>query len=443
MISSPAVRVDSMKTVLLRIGEMAHLSPNGGQEPLVGSAMHDRTALLADTGAAMVIEEDRISTIGRTEEIAEEFGLGMRLEAKSPMMFDLDGVEVWDIAHRAVVPGFVDAHTHLIWAGDRSNEIRLRQRGSTYRQISESGGGIGKTTRETRELSVTELTAIGANRMETAFRHGTTTMEVKSGYGLTTESELALIRAAGELASRGPQRIHVTWMGAHDTPANHSRESYVEEIMAEQLPAIIDQGIASSCDVFCEDGWFTVDETEQIVKEGMASGLSARLHVDEFADSGGLALAAELSVDTADHAGHSSEDARSAAAEEGVLQGFLPGTPYVLGSDHWPPIKQRIELAQPWSLATDFNPNCRSLSIPFSGSLATHRLGVDPLAALVAVTRNPASTLDVGAGVGTLVEGGPADLNVLSGENIDGWCQTPGTSPCTHTMVSGRMTSHF
>ena len=256
-------------------------------------------------------------------------------------------------------------------------------------------------------------------------------MEVKSGYGLNTKSELDLLQAYRDLQV-GDQNFQMTatWMGAHDIPSDMKRSEYVEEILSEQLPAVIEQGIADSADVFCEPGWFTLEDTEDICKAATRDGLTLRLHVDEFTDGSGLELAAELGAVTADHAIHSNEDARAKAAEAGTVQGFLPGTPYVMGSDDWPPIQQCIDEEWPWTLATDFNPNCQSLSIPMTGSLACHRMKVDPIAALAAVTRNAATTLPISNDTihGVIKEGAVANFNELLGHTVDSWCQSPGHS---------------
>ena len=236
--------------------------------------------------------------------------------------------------------------------------------------------------------------------------------------------------------------IHSTWLGAHDVPKDTNIDNYVDELIHVQLPAVVDQGYAKYADVFCEPGWFSLEHTELIVKEAKKLGLASRLHVDEFVDGGGLQLATELGVISGDHVGHSSEAARQSASESGVMQTFLPGTPYILGHNLETPLRQCIENNWLFSLATDFNPNCRTLSIPFVGSLATHRLGLSPMEALVAVTRNPATTLlnsTPGQVTGSIREGGPADLLLLDSQYIDAWCQMPGDNPIYKTIKSGEV----
>ncbi len=232
-------------------------------------------------------------------------------------------------------------------------------------------------------------------------------MECKSGYGLSVDSELKLLEV-NQLLSE------LTQMSLHST------------LIHIQLPAVVEQGFASYADVFCEPGWFSLEDTELIVKAASELGLASRLHVDEFVDGGGLALASELGAISGDHVGHSSASARQSASESGVMQTFLPGTPYILGHDLESPLKQCID--------------CRTLSIPFVGSLATHRLGLSPIEALVAVTRNPATTLlnsTDGPLSGSIRQGGPADLLILDSEYIDAWCQMPGDNPIYKTIKSG------
>jgi imidazolonepropionase len=279
----------------------------------------------------------------------------------------------------------------------------------------------------------------GARRVQSALEHGTTSMECKSGYGLSLESELSLLEVIRDLQTQVDIKLHPTWLGAHDFPKNISRKSYFEELLTDQLPAIHEQGIAKWTDVFCEPGWYDLEQTEELVKASDKLGITSRLHVDEFKDGGGLALASQLGAVSGDHVGYSSDEARHAAEQNGTMQTFLPGTPYVLGKDLTLPLQRCVEEAWRFSLATDFNPNCRSLSIPFVGSLATHRMGLDPLAALVAVTRNPATTLhdsDDRSIPGSLREGGPADLIIINSTDVDGWCQTPGGNPVIQTFTS-------
>jgi len=416
-----------MRTVLLDSGPVAHLAIGDYSKPLCGAEMTS-SELIDNSPNGFVIENGIFVKIGPTEEIESEFGREGSIS--------LNG--------RAIVPGLIDAHTHLLWGGDRSDEMSLRQQGKSYQEIAKLGGGINYTVNATRNLSVDNLFNKGKSRLSHSLRNGTTAIETKSGYGLDTETELKLLEAANQLKLYSDMEISLTWLGAHNAPPNMDLNTYVEQIVSEQLPAVLDQGLATSADVFCEDGWFTIEQTELICKDALSNGMDIRLHVDEFSDCNGLALAAELGAKTADHALHSSNENREMANNAGTIQGFLPGTPYVHGSNDWPPIQECIENEYAWSLATDFNPNCKSLSLPMVGSMVTHRLNINPIAALVAVTRNPATTMKRAdeRAHGIIAEGASANLNILRGTKIEGWCQTPGDTPFASTICNGEMYNH-
>ncbi|MBN17381.1 MAG: hypothetical protein CMB37_04410 [Euryarchaeota archaeon] len=406
------------RVVFINAGPIAHFASGDLHKPLTGHAMSSDEQVYA-SGMGFIIEEGVFSKILDSDEIIAEFG--------QQNCVDLSG--------RAIVPGYVDSHSHLLWAGDRSGEMRLRQQGMSYAEIAAEGGGIKFTVDETRRC--TDFDTISKDRMNLALSHGTTSIEVKSGYGLETSTELAMLSSYQSIQNYRGMNVTPTWMGAHDYPTEMPRAEYFEQLMSEQLPAVIDQGIAEYVDVFCEPGWYTLEETEEICREAMRHNLKVRLHVDEFTDGEGLQLAAELRAITADHSIHSSDDARAKASAAGVIQGFLPGTPYVMGSDKWPPIQKCIDEDWAWAIATDYNPNCRSLSLPMAGSLITHRLGIDPLAALAAATRNPATGVTRADGLqqGVITEGAVANFNQLKSEFIESWCQSPGHSGIERTWL--------
>jgi imidazolonepropionase len=275
--------------------------------------------------------------------------------------------------------------------------------------------------------------------LDSALKNGTTSLEAKSGYGLDLDSEVKLLEAISVIGRSSPCDIRATWLGAHDFPKEMTRNEYVEHLITDQLPVISELSLAKWVDVFCEEGWFTNEQTEEIVSASKSYGLESRLHVDEFVDSGGLQLASELGAVSADHVACSNDDARISAAESGTVQTFLPGTPYVLGKSLDLPILKCIEEDWPFSFATDFNPNCPITSLPMIGSLVTHRIGIDPITALAAVTRNPATTMfqDTGEVRGVISRGEIADLNILWSPSADSWCQTPGSSPIRYTFKNG------
>ncbi|MBJ64813.1 MAG: imidazolonepropionase [Euryarchaeota archaeon] len=413
-----------MERLLVNAGPIAHMAGKGQ----ITGEIFDESKYVEEAGLAILVADDKIKKIGKTEELVSEF----------------NNIETIDLTGKAVVPGLVDSHTHLLWSGDRSREVSWKQKGMSYREIAENGGGIAATVIPTRNCSEKELETIGLRRMHEALRNGTTHMEAKTGYGLDTESELRLLSIAARLAEmENLPSLDLTWLGAHAAPPGKSLDSYYEEILSEQLPAIIEQGIARSADVFCEPGWFNVEQTEEILKQSRNGGLDLRLHIDEFTDGGGGSLAADLKVTTADHAHYTNKDAREAMSSAGVMCGFLPGTPYAMGSQ-FPPFKECMENNWAWSIASDFNPNCRTQSLPFIASILVQRNEIPPITALAACTRNSALTTPHPSGLehGQIVEGGIANLNIVNGPWWEAWCLQPGHSPFVATMIEGEMIYH-
>tara|TARA_B100002051_G_scaffold272369_1_gene308968 strand:- start:1438 stop:2679 length:1242 start_codon:yes stop_codon:yes gene_type:complete len=413
-----------MQRLLTNAGPIAHLAGNG---PIRGH-IDDESELVAGAGLAILVEDHIVKKIGESEELETEF----------------TGAEVFDLQGKSIIPGLVDSHTHLLWSGDRSREISWRQKGLSYREIAERGGGIAATVLPTRKSSDSELAHLGIERMREALRNGTTHLEAKSGYGLDTETELRLLTIAESLSAvQGLPSLDLTWLGAHAAPPSSSINSYFEQIISEQLPAVIEQGIARSADVFCEPGWFNIEQTEVIMKESRKGGLDLRLHIDEFEDGGGGQLAAELQVSTADHAHYTNDDARANMNDAGVNCGFLPGTPYSMAADY-PPFEHCLDNNWVWSIASDFNPNCRTLSLPFISSVLVQRNEISPIATLAACTRNSALTTPHPSGLvhGQIVEGGIANLNIVDGPWWEGWCLQPGHSPFAATMLEGELIFH-
>ncbi len=423
-----------MRTLLYNCGEVAHLSTGDDEFPLSGQNLLDRESLVHKPGMGILINNGSIERVSEMQELVAEYApwFPSSSEQSDTTVIDLNGM--------SVVPGFVDSHTHLIWSGDRSNELSMRISGKTYKDIASSGGGIRKTVMQTRSTPQKTLVESGVRRVAASLSNGTTSLEAKSGYGLDLDTEVKILEAISIVNRSVECDILPTWLGAHDFPHEISRKEYVDQLVSEQLPVISELSLAKWVDVFCEEGWFTLDETEQIVTEAKSHGLGSRLHVDEFVDNGGLALAAELGSVSGDHAACSNEDSRICAAEAGTVQTFLPGTPYVLSKDLDLPIKQCIDEDWPFSVATDFNPNCPITSLPFIGSMLSHRIGIDPIVGLVSVTRNPSSTMFDGEQCrGVISEGRIADLNVLWSSSADSWCQTPGSSPVKMTFKNGNI----
>jgi len=355
-----------------------------------------------------------------------------------------------DAAGGLVAPGLIDAHTHLVFAGTREAEWQMRARGAGYLEVLAAGGGILSTVTATRGASDDELLAGARRRLVEMLAGGTTTAEAKSGYGLDVATELRLLELVGRLAAEGPIELVPTYLGAHAVPAEYrdrpdGTEGYVASVVREQLPAVARQGIARFCDVFCETGVFSADQSRRILRAAADLGLALRLHADELAPSGGAELAAELAATpgvgpaagpaksyciSADHLAAPSDEGVAAlarAAEDGhpVVATLLPATSWFLGRHHFAPARRFIEAGIPVALATDLNPGTSpTLSLPLVMSIACVEMGLTPAEALVAVTINAAHSLGLSAEIGSIEPGKQADLviwDVPSVEQLPYW----------------------
>jgi imidazolonepropionase len=326
-----------------------------------------------------------------------------------------------DAAGGTVTPGLIDPHTHLLFAGSRERELVLRQGGADYLEILAAGGGILSTVSATRVATADALLAHGRRWLDEMLGNGVTTVEAKSGYGLDLETEIRLIEVAHQLGVEGPVDVVPTYLGAHAVPQEFrtrpdGTESYVRSILEEQLPGVAAHGRARFCDVFCEEGVFTADQSRRILEAAFALGLGSRLHADELSPSGGAELAAELGAASADHLATPSAagiDALSAAAADGrtVVATVLPATTWFLMKDHGAPARTFIERGIPVAIGTDFNPGTSpTASLPLAMSIACVELRMTPDEALAAVTINAARALGLEDEIGSLEAGKAADL---------------------------------
>jgi len=344
--------------------------------------------------------------------------VGPAVEAARAVALDAGGRRL-DAGGRVVLPGFVDSHTHLCFAGSREQEFARRIAGATYQEIAAAGGGILATVAATRRASVDELVALGRRRLDLCLAHGTTTVEVKSGYGLTTADELKMLEAIRALRDTHPVEVHATFCGAHEiAPEFRGRtDAYVELVVEEMLPAVAGRGLAQYCDVFCEAGVFSAVQARRILEAGLAHGLRPKFHADEFAASGGAALAAELAALSADHLLRAPiEDVRAMKAAS-VTATLLPGTAFFIGVDY-APARAFLETGVRVALATDFNPgSCYTPNMQLVLTLACTQMRMTIEEAVQAATLGGAHALGLQAAVGSLTLGKAADLVVLDVPN--------------------------
>jgi imidazolonepropionase len=342
---------------------------------------------------AMVVRDGTIAVVGKSDSI--EVGLP-------------SDVEIVDAVGKVVMPGFVDAHTHLVFGGSRLDDFERRARGETYEQIAAAGGGIWSTVGKTRSASATELFEYAKRHAESLLRCGTTTAEAKSGYGLTVESELKILRTIQRITHETALQCVPTFLGAHAIPQEDglSPEGYLERVTGEMLPEVVRQELAEFCDVFCERGYFSVEQSRTILGAAKKSGLRLRIHADQLTNNGGALLAAELGAATADHLEKTDERGIAALKKAGVQPVLLPGSVYALGSTVYPRAREMIDSQLAVVLATDFNPGSSPTpSMPMVLSLACTHMKMTPAEAITASTVNAACSLNRGSTIGSLEAG--------------------------------------
>ena len=324
--------------------------------------------------------------------------------------------EKLDAGGRVVMPGFVDPHTHLVFGGSREHEYVMKLEGKGYMEIMEAGGGIFSTVRATRTATEDELVDQARRRLDRMLTWGTTTVEAKSGYGLTVEDELKCLRAALRLGKEHPADIVSTFLGAHAVPERTDPDAYIELLVHEAVPKVASEGLAEFCDVFCEKGVFSVDQSRKLLSAAAEAGLAPKLHADELSQLGGSELAAEVGAVSADHLLMASDAGIGAMAREGVMGVLLPGTPFVLRTDY-PRARYMVEQGLPLALATDLNPNCLTEGMPLMISLACVQMRMLPAEAIVAATLNAAYAINRADEVGSLDVGKKADMIILDAPN--------------------------
>ena len=377
-----------------------------GTAPRAGAA---QGAIGALARASVAAWHGRIVAVGTAADVARRITL-------DPQATIVDG------RGHTVVPGFVDSHTHAVFAGDRRGELAQRLAGATYAEIAAAGGGIVRTVEATRAASEDTLVSLARPRLAEALAQGTTTCEIKSGYGLDTATELRMLRAIRTLGASQPIEVSATFMGAHDVPVEYRgrRDAYIQLVIDEMLPAVAREGLAEWNDVFCEVGVFTPDESRRILAAGKALGLAPRIHADELGASGGALTAAAIGAVSADHLIHVDEAGADAMARAGVIATLLPAAAFFLKLGRYAPARLLVARGVPVALATDLNPGGGfSPSMPFVMALAAFGMGLTLEEALVGATINGAAALGRQQHVGSLEVGKQMDAVLVEGTLAD------------------------
>ncbi len=339
------------------------------------------------------------------------------------------------------LPGFVDSHSHLIFAGSREEEYALRASGATYREIAAAGGGILSTVRATRAASVDALVELALPRLATVLAHGTTTLEVKSGYGLTTPDELKMLDAANRLGALQPVELHATFCGAHEVPPEFKgrTDAYVDHVVREMLPAVAERRLAEYVDVFCDEGVFSVAQARRILEAGARYGLRAKFHADEFVSLGGAGLAAELGALSADHLLKSRVEDVVRMKAAGVTAALLPGTAFFLGLPY-APARKFLETGVRVALASDFNPgSAMGPNLQLVMTMAVSQMTMSPEEALLGVTLHGAYAMGLEAEVGSLRPGKQCDLLLAQVPNWRYLSYLYGVNHVSRVVKRGRL----
>ena len=382
--------MESVDLVITHASEL--LTLKGSQKPRVRQQMRN-LGVLKD--CSLAVHDGLIVDIGRN----------LRYQADT----------VIDAAGKLVMPGFVDPHTHVVFAGSREFELNLKLAGVPYMEVLKRGGGIFYTVEKTRKASPHQLLSQSKKRLDTMLRYGTTTCEAKTGYGLDVKNELKLLKVQRSLYETHPIDLVSTFLGAHAIPKEMDAEQYITSIIEEMLPKT--QGLAQFCDVFCEKGIFSIAQSKKILLAGKRYGLQPKIHADEIVNTGGALLASKIGAISADHLLQSSDAGLRALAKNRIVGVLLPGTPFCLMMEHYAPARKMIDGGVPVALATDLNPNCWTENMQMIIQLACLKMKMTPAEAIVASTFNAACAIGMQQYIGSLEVGKHADIIILDCPN--------------------------
>jgi len=383
------------------VGRKPDLLIKNAQQLITPSRSNTGTSdLVVIENGAVALREGKILTSGNTQKVLKEIEIGPE-------------TQVIDASGKVVSPGFVDPHTHPIFYGTREEEFQLRLMGKSYQEVAQAGGGIRASVRSLRKASKEQLIEAVLPRLDRFLEHGTTTIEAKSGYGLSVEDEIKSLEVIRELNKLHPIDLVPTFLGAHEVPDEYRnrKEYYIELVIKEMLPRVAEENLAEFCDVFCEEGVFDINESRRILTAAKELGLKLKIHGDQLTPSGGAELAAELGAVSADHLDYITEKGMELMAQEGVVAVLLPGSVFFLGLERYAPAREMIGKGVSVALATDFNPGtAMTESMPIILTLACIKLKLTPAEALVASTLNAASAIDREDSLGSIGPGKQADL---------------------------------
>ena len=417
--------MEAADLVIINAREMLTMSSEG-KGPRCGDEMENLGII---EGAALTVTDGEISWVGKTEELPEE-------------LISVNRTTIIDAEGKTVMPGIIEPHTHLVFGGSREDELAMRLQGHSYLEILQSGGGILSTVQATREATDAQLKEAALKHLQQLMQQGITTLEAKSGYGLTVEDELRCLQLINELDEECWVDIIPTFLGAHALPPEYSdsREDYLQLVIDEMIPGVQERELASFCDVFCEEGVFSVEESRRVLEAARKAGLGLKVHADEIVALGGAQLAAEMGAISAEHLLQISEEGIEALAREKVVAVLLPATAFYLMKGKYAPARKMIEAGVPVALSTDFNPGSSPLASPWLVmGLAAMKMKMTPEEIITACTINSAHALGLSEDRGSLEVGKKGDLLVL---NLPTYRQLPyffGTSWAETVIKEGNV----
>ncbi len=376
--------------------------------------------------AAIAVKDGKIAWLGAAQNLPADYAA----------QTTHDGQDCW------LTPGLIDCHTHMVYAGNRSNEFEARLNGVAYEEIARQGGGIVSTVKATRAATEQELMQASLPRVLSSLREGVTTLEIKSGYGLDTATEAKILRVARQIQRDLPVKVTTTFLGAHALPPEFAgrADDYIDEVCERMLPAIVAEGLADAVDVFCEKIGFTPAQTERVFQAAQRHGLPVKLHAEQLSDQGGAALTAKYQGLSADHLEYLSEEGIAAMQKNGTVAVLLPGAFYFLRETKYPPLAALRAAGVPIALATDCNPGTSPMTSPLlTMNMACTLFRMTPLEALQGVTINAARALGMEQNIGSLSAGKQADFAIWKIERPADLAYLIGVNPCVASVYAGQL----